>query len=69
MATIDPENEVFQPASLLERIYGLIGNNYQKHKGDIEALTHHLDKENIHNLLERDKCDSFNVFHEAIHKQ
>ncbi len=67
LADIDPEKDVFHPAILLERIYGLIGNNYQKHKGDIEALTHHFDRESINNLLEQDKCNSFNVFHHAIH--
>ena len=66
---IDPEKEVFHPASLLERIYGLVDENYQKHKGDIEALTHHFDREAIETLLERDKCNSFNVFHNAIHTQ
>ena len=64
---IDPEKEVFHPASLLEKIYGLVGEKYQKHKGDIEALTYHFDRETIEILLQRDKCNSFNVFHEAIH--
>jgi hypothetical protein len=66
---IDPEKEVFHPASLLEKIYGLVGENYQKHKGDIEAFTHHFDRDAIEILLQRDKCNSFNVFHEAIHSE
>ena len=65
----DPENAIFHPSTLLEQIYSLIGGNYQKHKGDIETLVHHFDRESIITLLERDKCNSFNVFHDAIHNE
>lgn len=65
----DPEKAIFHPSTLLQQIYSLVGSNYQKHKGDIEKLVHHFDKENIKTLLERNKCNSFNIFHEAIHSE
>ncbi len=65
----DPEKAIFHPSTLLEQIYSLVGNKYQKHKGDIETLAHHFDKENITTLLQRDKCNSFNIFHDAIHNE
>ena len=63
---VNPETEIFHPASLVERIYGLVGKNYDKKKGDIEAIASRLSKERIEILLERQKCQSFNNFHNTI---
>jgi Domain of unknown function (DUF4276) len=63
----DPEKTVFHPAAVLNDIYNLIGQKYKKHEGDIEAILNLTDKTDFENLLNKDKCQSFNQFHEAIH--
>lgn len=63
----DPEKTVFHPASVLNDIYNLIGQKYRKHEGDIEAILNLTDKTDFENLLNKDKCQSFNQFHDAIH--
>ena len=64
---LDPETAIFHPAILLNSIYNLAGLSYRKHEGDIEALAKLIDRADFESLLKRDKCQSFNQFHESIH--
>lgn len=63
----DPEATVFHPATVLNDIYNLIGQKYKKHEGDIEAILNLTERTDFENLLNKDKCQSFNQFHNAIH--
>jgi hypothetical protein len=63
----DPEKTVFHPADVLNNIYTLIGQKYRKHEGDIEAILNLTDKTDFESLIIKDKCQSFNHFHDAIH--
>jgi hypothetical protein len=51
----------------VKRIYQLVGKNYDKHQGEIDAFISHLSKRDYELFLASDKCQSFNVFHNAIH--
>ena len=65
---IDPEMTIFHPATLVNDIYNLVERHYRKHEGDIEALVKVIERADFESLLRRDKCNSFNVFHNAIHE-
>ena len=65
---IDPEMAIFHPATLMNDIYNLVELRYRKHEGDIEALVKLIERADFESLLRRDKCNSFNVFHNAIHE-
>lgn len=64
---IDPETTFFHPASILEQILGLIGQTYKKKQGDIEAIVSSLEKEDFQQLLDSEKCNSFNTLFDAVH--
>lgn len=64
----DPEKTVFHPADVLNNMYNLIGQKYRKHEGDIEAILNLTDRTDFETLLSKDKCASFNQFHNAIHQ-
>ncbi len=64
---IDPEQTVYNPTTVLKRIYQLVGKTYDKHQGEIDAFISHLSKRDYELFLESDKCQSFNAFHNAIH--
>lgn len=67
LENIDPETDVFHPAVLLNNIYNLVEQKYRKQEGDIEALAKLIDRADFESLLIRDKCQSFNQFHDSIH--
>lgn len=63
---IDPEAEIFHPATLVKKIYKLVDKNYGKSTADINTITGQLSKQDYETLLARNKCNSFNTFHESI---
>jgi hypothetical protein len=67
LATIDPETEIHNPATILSRIFQLINKNYRKRQGEMDALISGFNRRDYQAFLESDKCQSFNQFHEAIH--
>ncbi len=66
LENIDPETGFFHPAKQMEEIFKVVGLNYDKHKGDIEAIASCLTQENYKNLLNSDKCHSFHQFYKAL---
>jgi hypothetical protein len=69
LVDIDPEKTIYNPTTILKRIYQLVGKTYDKHQGEIDAFIKHLTKRDYELFLESDKCHSFNEFHNAIHAQ
>jgi len=66
---IDPETTVFHPYPLVRKIFQLANKDYRKKKEDIEKITSQLSKQDYETLLARNKCNSFNTFHETIFPQ
>ncbi|WP_338790115.1 hypothetical protein [Bernardetia sp. MNP-M8] len=66
LQNIDPEKQVFHPASLLDEIMKLIGNSYDKKKGEVNKFMGIISKENFNILYESDKCEHFNHFCDSI---
>jgi hypothetical protein len=64
LATIDPEQTFYHPANIVEKIYGLVGKNYNKSKSDIYAIMSTYDKDSFIELAESEKCASFKSFHQ-----
>lgn len=63
---IDPEKTFLNPAKVIEIIFELIGKNYSKSKGDINAIVHFFEKEDFIDLLKSEKCASFKEFYEYL---
>lgn len=66
LETVDPEKEFYHPAKIVGNIYSLVNKKYDKKKGDIEAITNSLLKDDYQNLYLSDKCNSFKIFYDEI---
>lgn len=62
LTTNDPESHIYHPAQCLDNIYGLVGEKYGKHEGDIARITAQLTRQNYKELLDSPNCSSFNKF-------
>jgi hypothetical protein len=62
LSIIDPETHCFHPAAILNNIYNLEGLQYDKHRGDIEAICKHVGIEDYEELFKSTKCNSFKNF-------
>ncbi len=66
-ATIDPETEIHNPATVLSRIFQLVNKDYRKRQGEMDALISGFNRRDYEAFLESDKCQSFNQFHDSVH--
>jgi glucan biosynthesis protein len=64
----DPETTIFNPATILSKVFNLAEKNYSKRQGEINSIISHLNKEDYQSFLDTEKCMSFNIFHNAIHE-
>ena len=62
----DPETSVFHPAASLDKIYRLVGKNYNKHLSDISSIMAVLEKEDIISLIHSGHCATFKSFMETL---
>jgi hypothetical protein len=67
LESLDPEDAFFHPANEVAAIFGLIGRNYNKSKGDINAIVSFIAREDYFELLESERCDSFKEFMNFLH--
>lgn len=63
---IDPENEIFHPANLVNEILGIVGERYDKKKGEVNKFIGKIAKQDFIDLLESNKCVSFNHYCNSI---
>jgi hypothetical protein len=63
---VNPETEFFHPANQMEAIYKIAGLNYDKKKGDIEAIAKNITPEYLTDLINSGKCRSFHQFYQAL---
>ncbi|WKZ34905.1 MAG: hypothetical protein QY332_14905 [Anaerolineales bacterium] len=69
LCVIDPETSFFSPANELAEIFTLAGKKYDKHRGDMENIAHNIFDEDILNVLEDKRFNSFTSFLLEIQKQ
>ena len=62
LSQIDPETEVFHPATLIKSIMEIVGDGYDKKKGEVNKFMGQIEKHDFENLLKSDKCHSFNHY-------
>lgn len=62
LSAIDPEVTFFHPAADLQKIYSLVGKDYDKSKSGINSLVSHIEKSDYEELLHSEKCSSFKEF-------
>lgn len=65
----DPESEFYHPTYTLNAIYRLIGQQYGKSRGEIEAILAHLQKEDLIALATSGRCASYARFHTDLLRQ
>ncbi len=58
----NPELDIFHPAGLINNIMKLVGESYDKKKGDVNRFLGVIDKDDILQLLNSNKCNSFNNY-------
>jgi hypothetical protein len=63
---IDPETTFFHPANQISDIYQLVNENYNKSKGNINAIMGRLQKDDFINLANSGKCQSFKKFQDTL---
>lgn len=66
LINIDPENEVFHPANTVNQILQIVGDSYDKKKGEVNKFMGRIDREHFVDLLQKDKCNSFNNYCESL---
>ncbi len=54
--TIDPEETFIHPADDIDAIFQLVGENYKKTKGEVNAFISHIAKEDYYELLESESA-------------
>jgi hypothetical protein len=63
---VNPESSIFHPATLINKILQIIGDAYDKKKGEVNKFLALIGREDIINLLESEKCPSFNSYCESL---
>ena len=58
----DIEQTIYHPASLFERILGLVGKKYDKDSEMVSTITAQIDKQECLNLYNSNRCYSFHDF-------
>jgi len=66
LSEIDPESDIFHPASLVSKIMKIVGDNYDKKKGEVNKFMGRISKEDFHALFESGKCDTFKQYCESL---
>lgn len=64
--TPEADDAFYHPAAVLGRVYQMVGESYQKRRGQIESLTSHIDEADLLDLYESGRCPSFNAFFDCI---
>jgi transcriptional regulator of NAD metabolism len=67
LTDIDPETDIFHPYPVVGKIFGLVELSYKKRREDVNKIVGNFNRDDYQTLLDRDACQSFNQFHEAIH--
>lgn len=64
--TINPEVYFFHPSNEFSNIFYLIGRNYGKHRGQIEAFLSNLDETDLNTGIENNRCSKFAEFRKKL---
>ena len=66
LRNISPEREFFHPASIMSKIYSLIGEKYDKSISQIESIVGNISETDYEDAIFDDKCPSFCEFYNKI---
>lgn len=62
LSQINPETEIFHPASLVNTILEIVGDGYDKRKGEVNKFMGIIERQDFVSLLESKRCNSFNRY-------
>ena len=68
LTAIDPETDIFHPYPIVGKIFVLFESAYKKRRDQVNKIVGNFNRVDYQMLLDSDKCNSFNVFHNAIHE-
>jgi hypothetical protein len=66
LVVIDPQTEFFKPANEVDKIFKLVGLQYQKTEHEVESLCSEMNTNDFSNALENGRCISFKDFYDGI---
>lgn len=66
LSGIDPETDIFHPTNKVNEILEIIGDSYDKKKGEVNKFMGRIHKEHFVELLQQKKCNSFNDYCESL---
>jgi hypothetical protein len=66
LTKINPETAFFHPTAVLEELFKILGLKYNKSAKTIDQISKALQKQDIHRMLESNKCPSFRYFYQAL---
>lgn len=58
----NPETDIFHPANLVSEIMKLVGDSYDKKKGEVNKFMGKIAKDDFNSLFESEKCETFNEY-------
>lgn len=62
----NPEIDVFHPATLVSKIMKLVGDDYDKKKGEVNKFMGRISRDDFYHLFESEKCETFSKFCNAL---
>lgn len=69
LSVIDPEKEIFHPAKIVNQILEMVGDNYSKSKSEINKFMGLITREDIIQLLGKEKCNTFKEYCKSLNIQ
>ena len=66
LESVNPETEFYKPSSVLESIYASVNKKYNKSLSCVLSLTNKIQRKDIEELLQSNKCSAFKLFFDEI---
>ena len=68
LTSIDPQSEFIKPSEIVDRIFQLVGSQYNKKEHDVEMICSRINAKDISNIKAKGICDTFIDFYEELSK-
>ena len=62
----DPETNIFHPANVIDEILKIANDSYDKKKSEVNKFLGRIDRKDIIDLLNSNKCNSFNSYCDSL---
>jgi len=69
LRVVDPETVFFQPAIQFGQVLNLANISYDKHKSEMESIVSNITLDDLHRLVNANRCQSFALFFSEIQRE